>query len=191
MTTGTPVEPDQESPQDVPAAAPARRGPLQILIIALLILVPSGYGAIAAMQSRDSDGEKLIRAEIAGLVPGWPSRMQRSVYQVPIPYNATRVGYFEANSWQDSSLYAQFTTTGGGLDSFLAQLGTSRAALTEGRITVTPTESTRVDWDFSAGHHWAGLLLTKRGSTPDHRITVNLDNPDRPSVFVVSTTDFR
>jgi predicted RNA-binding protein with PIN domain len=180
---------DPQDPADRPPRRPARR-PLQVLVIALLILVPTGYGAVAAVQSRDSDGDKQLQAEKAGLIHQWPSRMQCSLYKVPVPYNATHVGYFESNAWSSSSLYVQFTTTGGGLDTFLAQLGTSRTELTSGRVTVTSAQSTRVGWHFGSGHHWSGTVLSKPGSAPDHRITVDLDNPDEPSVYVVSTTDF-
>lgn len=174
-----------------PEPAPRRRGPLQILVIVLLILIPTGYGAIAADQSYDNDGDKHARAKTSGIIHGLPTRLQRSVYQVPVPYNATGVGFLEANSWQVSSLYVQFTTTSGGLDTFLAQYGTSRAALRDGRITVTAAEAHRVGWDFAAGHHWAGTDIESRGAAPSHRITIDLDDPDHPSVYVVATADFR
>lgn len=171
--------------------APARRGPWQILIVALLILIPTCYGAIAAVQSYDSDGDKHAKAQTSGIIHGLPTHLQRAVYQVPVPYDATDAGFLEANSWQVSSLYVQFTTTSGGLDTFLAQYGSSRAALRDGRITVTAAEAHRVGWDFAAGHHWAGTDLGAKGTAPSHRITVDLDDPDRPSVYVVATTDFR
>jgi hypothetical protein len=162
-----------------------------MLVVALLILVPVGYGAVAAVQSRDTDGEKAIRAEKAGLQHGWPSRVVRSIYRVPIPYNATGVAYFEANSWRSSSLYAQFATTGGGLDTFLAQIGTHATALRTGGSAVTAAEAARVGWHFGAGHHWSSVTLAGRGTVPGHRVTVDLDDPDRPVVYVVATTDFR
>lgn len=186
----TAVSTDREG--DAPRGAPptARRTPLQLLVIALLILVPTGYGAIAAVQSRNNDGDKTTSTKITGLVWGWPSRMQRSVYRVPLPYNAVGVGYQETSAWRSSSLYVHFTTTGGGLDTFLAQLGTGREALRDGRVTVPGAASARVGWHFAPGHRWAGIALASPGSAPDHRITVNLDNPDLPSVFLLSTTDF-
>lgn len=184
-----PPEPDQPAGRPAPPGRPSR-SPLRVLVIALLILVPTGYGAVAAVQSREGDGEKQLKAEKAGLIHQWPSRMQRSLYRVPVPYNASHVGYFEANAWHSSSLYVQFTTTGGGLDTFLAQLGTSRTSLTSGAVTVTAAQSSRVGWHLGAGHHWSGTTLTKSGSAPSHRITVDLDNPDEPSVYVVSTTNF-
>ncbi len=167
-----------------------RRGWAQWIVIALLILIPSGYGAVAAVQSRDTDGAKSLKAEMAGLVDDWPARTQRSIYQVPIPYNATKVAYFESNSWQTSSLYVQFTTTAGGLDTFLAQLGTGREDFKDGAVTITADQSRRVGWKFSPGHAWAGATLPGQGEKPQHRITVNLDNPDKPSVYLVSTTTF-
>ena len=85
----------------------------------------------------------------------------------------------------------QFTTTGGGLDTFLAQLGTSRAALRDGRVTVPGAASARVGWHFAPGHRWAGIALAPPGDAPDHDITVDLDQP-RPADGLpwLSTTDF-
>jgi hypothetical protein len=169
---------------------PKRRRWVQWLVVAVLILVPSGYGAVAAVQSRDTDGAKSLKAEMAGLVDDWPARMQRSIYQVPIPYDATKVAYFESNSWQTSSLYVQFTTTAGGLDTFLAQLGAGREDFRNGAVTITADQAKRVGWKFSPGHDWAGAALPAHGDKPRHEITVNLDNPDKPSVYVVSTVNF-
>ncbi len=208
MSPGAPAEPDQHSPAEEPsAAAPdtqettpapetaqppvkARRSPLQILVIALLILVPTGYGAVAAVQSRNSDGDRHTRSQTTGLLHERPSQLQRRLYRVQLPYNATGVGYFESNAWQTSSLYVQFTTSDGGLDTFLAQLGTERSALRDGRVTVDAAQAARVGWTFGAGHHWAALTLTAKSPAPSHRITVDLDDPARPTVYVVSTTDF-
>lgn len=167
-----------------------RRHWVQVVVGALLIAIPAGYGVVAAQQSRAGDGEKELKAEMAGLVADWPARTQRSIYQVPIPYNATGVAYFESNTWRASSLYVQFTTTGGGLDTFLAQLGTSRAELKAGEAAITPEQAKRVGWVFGAGHAWAGITMAQAGHSPEHHITVDLDNPDRPAVFVVSTVAF-
>jgi hypothetical protein len=210
VSPGAPAEPDQHTPGELPHSgdpqAPPphepppneppvtkRRSPLKILVIALLILVPTGYGAVAAVQSRQSDGDKHTKAALSGLVHSRPSRLQRRIYKVPLPANATGVGYFESNSWQTSSLYVQFTTTGAGLDAFLRQLGTSRSALRDGNVPVSAAQAARVRWTFAPAHHWAGLTLTGTGTGTalTHRITVDLDHPDRPSVYVVSTTDFR
>ncbi|MDI5973948.1 hypothetical protein POF50_032175 [Streptomyces sp. SL13] len=192
MTPDTRTEP-QRSPAAPLGPAPERHrtGPIQIVIIVLLILIPVCYGAVAAVQSYDNDGDKHAKAQTSGIIHGLPSRMQRDLYKVPVPYNVSDAGFLEANSWQVSSLYVQFTTSGGGLDTFLAQYGTSRAALLDGRITVTAAEAHRVGWTFPAGHHWAGADLKAKGSTPSHRIVVDLDNPDRPSVYVVASTVFK
>jgi hypothetical protein len=178
------------STQEQTVTPKKRRRWIQVVVGALLIVISSGYGVVAAVQSRDSDGEASLKAQMAGLVHDWPSRVERSVYQVPVPYTATSVAYFEANSWQTSSLYVQFTTTGGGLDTFLAQLGTSRAGLRSGAVAITADEAKRVGWKFSPGHQWGGVTLTQPGKGPEHQITVNLDDPDKPSVYVVSTVTF-
>ena len=160
------------------------------IVVPLLVLVPAGYLGWAAVQSRDSGQDPQLRAELAGMVRDWPSGVQRRIYKVPIPTNAVRVGYFETNSWQTSSLYVQFTTSAGGLDGFLAGLGTSRAALHTGQVTATAAQAARVGWRFSPGHHWAGLVLPARDGFPAHQVTVNLDDPDVPAVYVVSTVTF-
>jgi hypothetical protein len=190
VSTDTRTEPDVSAPPGPPPRLPVRRSPWQMIVVTLLILVPVGYGAIAAMQSRATDGDRLTSVERAGLLPWWPSRAQRTIYHVPVPYNAANVAYFESNTWQHNSLFVQFTTTAGGLDSFLATLGTSRAALHDGQVTVTPAQAGLVGWSFTPGHHWAGLVMNASGVTPVHRVTVDLDNPDYPSVYVVSTTTF-
>ncbi len=187
----TPAVPAGEERPLTGGPAARRRGPLHLLITALLIAIPAGYGVVAAVQSYDSDGDKHAKAQTSGIIHGLPSRMQRGVYQVPVPYGATGTGYLEANSWQVSSLYVQFTTSAGGLDTFLAQYGTGRTVLRDGRVTVTNAEARRVGWDFTTGHHWSGADLTSHGTAPSHRITVNLDNPDRPRVYVVASADFR
>nr|WP_202447734.1 hypothetical protein [Streptomyces sp. SID5468] len=161
-----------------------------MVVGALLIAIPAGYGVVAGLQSRDTDGEKTLKAEMAGLVADWPARTQRSIYQVPIPYNATKVAYFESNAWRGSSLFVQFTTTGGGLDTFLAQLGTSRAGLTESGQAIPADQARRVGWTFSPGHHWAGATLPRSGQAPAHRVMVNLDDPDKPAVYVISSVAF-
>jgi hypothetical protein len=160
------------------------------LVIALLVVVPAGYVVIAAGQSHDPRAAEQLRAEMAGLVHDTPATVQRRVYKLPIPSGVTRPAYFESNSWQTSSLYVQFTTTAGGLDTFLAQLGTSRAGLEHGQLGITTDQANRVGWSFPAGHDWDGLSLPGGDGEPSHDITVNLDNPDAPVVYTVSTITF-
>jgi hypothetical protein len=129
---------------------------------------------------------------MAGLVEAEPTTVQRSVYHVPVPPGSSDVAFFEANSWQTSSLYVQFTTTDRRLSAFLAQLGTSSEQLKDGEtaISIPARLAKRVDWTFASGHRWAGLALAGPGQGPQHDITVNRDSPKRPTVYVVSTISF-
>ncbi|PWI41460.1 hypothetical protein [Streptomyces sp. ICBB 8177] len=189
MSTEARVDDAPTVPQASEPPRPRHRW-VKPVVVSLLIAIPAGYGAVAAVQSRDTDGDKQIKAEMAGLVDSWPSHLQRSIYQVPVPYSATHVAYYEWNSWKTSSLYVRFTTTGGGLDTFLAQLGTGRTDLRSGHVTIPADQAKRVGWTFPAGHAWSGVTLSQSGKAPTHEVTVDLDDPDAPVVYVVSTTTF-
>jgi hypothetical protein len=160
-------------------------------VLPLLILVPIGYLLISAAQSRDSGEDKQQEAAATVLTHhAWPTKVQRRIYQVPIPLGSTNVGFLETNSWKTSSLYVQFATTPGGLDSFLAQIHTSRAALRHGYIPIRAAQAKRAGWTWRSDRLWAGALLTQHGAKPDHSIVVNLGNPNRPYIYLVSTMDF-
>jgi membrane-associated protein len=158
----------------------------------LLMVIPAGYLVISALQSHSVAAARELRAEMAGLVHGAPSAVQRDVYRVPIPPGASDVGFFEANSWRTDSLYVQFTTTPAGLKQFLARLGTRPSHLRSGLITVAiPASQTgHVRWSFPHDHRWAGIALGRPGPHPAYAITANFDDPQRPAVFVVSTISF-
>ncbi|MFI6564502.1 hypothetical protein [Streptomyces sp. NPDC050534] len=158
----------------------------------LLTVIPAVYLAISADQSHNVTAARKLRAEQKGLVHETPSAVQRGVYQVPVPPGAGDVAFFEANTWEKDSLYVQFTTTRAGLTGFLARTGTSRAHLRHGRVTIAVPrgQSARVRWRFPAGRHWAGTTLPAPGLHPSREITVNLDDPGRPAVYVVSTIRF-
>jgi hypothetical protein len=161
------------------------------VVLPLLVLVPIGYLLISAEQSRDSGEDKQQEAAATVLTHhSWPTKVQRRIYQVPIPVGSTNVGYLETNSWKTSSLYVQFATSPGGLDSFLAQIHTSRAALRQGYFPVGAAQARRAGWAWRADRVWAGARLTQHGDRPDHSIVVNLNNPDRPYIYLVSTMDF-
>jgi hypothetical protein len=145
---------------------------------------------ISAAQSHDGGEVKRQQAAAHRVTPAWPTKVQRRIYEVPIPHGSTEIGYLETNSWAKSSFYAQFRTTAGGLDTFLAQVGTSRAALKDGQILITAKQSRTAHWDFVADHVWSGVSLKQHGDKPDHRITVDLSDPDLPKVYVVSTMNF-
>lgn len=163
---------------------------IQWTVMPLLILVPIGYVLISAAQSHDGGEVKRQQAAAHSVTPLWPTKVQRRIYEVPIPSGSTQLGYLETNSWAKSSFYVEFRTSAGGLDTFLAQIGTSRAALKDGSIPITAKQQRRMHWVFGPGHVWAGTTLTQHGDKPDHRIVVSLTNPDRPKVFVVSTMNF-
>jgi hypothetical protein len=88
-------------------------------------------------------------------------------------------------------LYAQFTTTAGGLDTFLAKTGTSRAALADGPAAISPAQAQQAGWNFAVHRSYAGITLHQAGDKPDHEITVDLTDPNGPTVYVVSTVNFQ
>ena len=56
---------------------------------------------------------------------------------------------------------------------------------------MTPAQVRAVGWNFGIPRVWAGLSMHQAGDKPDHNITVDLTNPDRPRVYVVSTVNFQ
>lgn len=121
----------------------------------------------------------------------YPTQLQQRIYQVTVPVGSRYVRNLETNSWDTSELYAEFVTTAGGLDTFLAQIGTSRAALRNGAVAMTAAQSKAAGWNFAIPRTWAGLSLHRPGDKPDHNITVDMTNPDHPRVYVVSTVNFQ
>ena len=127
-----------------------RRRALTLLIIVLLIGVPAGYLVISANQSRDSGKDKEAKYSATGLTEGWPSRVQRRLYQVPIPDPSSQVAYYETNNWKTSRLYVQFQTTNAGLEEFLAAVGADRADLTKDDITISARDRGVTGWTYIA-----------------------------------------
>jgi hypothetical protein len=160
-------------------------------VLPLLVLVPLGYVIISAEQSRDGGAVKEQEAAARHMTPELPSSLQQRVYQVPFPVGATAVGYLETNSWDTSVLYAQFTTTAGGLDTFLAKIGTSRDALRDGNPAVGAAQARAAGWSLADSGPWAGIALHQLGDKPDHDIAVDLTHADEPTVYVVSTVNFQ
>jgi hypothetical protein len=160
-------------------------------VVPLLVLVPMGYVGVSAAQSRGS-GED-ARQEAAGreLTQVYPTQLQQRIYQVTIPRGSRYVRYLETNSWDNSELYAEFVTTAGGLDTFLARIGTSRTALRTGTVAMSAAQCKAAGWNFAIPRTWAGESLHRPGDKPDHDITVDMTNPDRPRVYVVSTVNFQ
>ncbi|MCQ8192548.1 hypothetical protein [Streptomyces rugosispiralis] len=161
---------------------------LKIVVVFLLIAIPAGYLVISAIQSRNGGEDKAEAASAKGLSAGYPSRVQRRIYDVPVPPYSKKVAYYETNSWKVSSLYVQFVTDRDGLDSFLHKLGTGRSALAEDEVTITKEQAEKVGWQVGApGHDWAGMVIKQKDPQPKLRITVKFDNPTHPKVYVVST----
>ncbi|MGW7280046.1 sugar kinase [Streptomyces sp. NPDC054844] len=165
-----------------------RRRSLTLLIIVLLIGIPAGYLMISANQSRDSGREKEAKYAATGMTEGWPSKLQRRVYEVPVPVPSEEVAYYETNNWKTSRLYVQFETTNAGLDAFLAGLGVDRDALESGRIAISDRAQRVTGWEFGGPGSWYGLVNEQRNPAPTQDVVVNMDDPDYPMVYVVSRT---
>ncbi|MFF8092604.1 sugar kinase [Streptomyces sp. NPDC016675] len=165
-----------------------RRRSLTLLIIVLLIGVPAGYLVISANQSRDSGREKEAKYAATGMTEGWPSKLQRRVYEVPVPVPSEEVAYYETNNWKTSRLYVQFETTGAGLDAFLAGLGVDRDALKRDNIAISDRAQRVTGWEFGGSGSWWGLVNEQRDPAPTQDVVVNMENPDYPMVYVVSRT---
>ncbi|MER6953480.1 MULTISPECIES: sugar kinase [unclassified Streptomyces] len=167
-----------------------RRRALTLLIIVLLIGVPAGYLVISANQSRDSGRNKEAKYSATGLTEGWPSKVQRRLYQVPIPHPSNQVAYYETNNWKTSRLYVQFQTTHDGLDQFLADVGLSRADLKNGDITISARDQEITGWKFTGpgsrpGDDF-GIVHEQKDPQPTLDIVVNTGNAVYPFVYVVS-----
>ncbi|MBT2471412.1 hypothetical protein J7E97_27000 [Streptomyces sp. ISL-66] len=182
------------SPDEGPAApSPAearehvvRRRWITAIIILLLVGVPAGYLAVSAQQSRQSGRDKAAKVGAAKVRTAWPSKVQRSIYELPVPLMASRVGYLETNNWHTSRLYMQFGLSAKELDEFLAGVGTDRQALTPG-VSVSPEDAHVAGWSWNPKHDWYGITLDAPDPRPTRDITVDLTKPTNPKVYVVST----
>ncbi|MFF9648987.1 hypothetical protein [Streptomyces sp. NPDC014622] len=176
--------PDDKPPQD--RRRTIRRRLITATIIVLLIGIPAGYLLISAGQSRRAGQNKEVEAAAQGLQEGWPSRLQRRIYELPMPGNSLDVQYYETNNWKVSRLYVEFRTTSAGLDRFLSRLGSGRAALEPGKVTIGARDQQISGWSFGPGIQWAGTTHTNKGPRPTQDITVNMADPMNPVVYVVS-----
>ncbi|WP_030832745.1 hypothetical protein [Streptomyces hygroscopicus] len=165
---------------------PPRRW-LKALAIFLLITIPAGYLVISAIQSRNGGEDKAEAASAKGLTEGWPTRVQRRIYDVPIPAYSADVAFYETNSWDTSRLYVQFITSRDGLGRFLDQIGTEPSALRDGEVTIGVKQAEKVGWRLGSGQDWSGMVFKQKEPQPELAITVNRDNPAHPKVYVVST----
>ncbi|MFG2988698.1 hypothetical protein ACGFZK_05230 [Streptomyces sp. NPDC048257] len=157
------------------------------IIILLLVGVPAGYLAISTQQSRESGRDKAARVGASEVRPGWPSKVQRSIYEVPVPETAWRVGFLETNNWRASRLYVQFAVTPPDLDTFLASLGIRRDDLTPG-VSISPHDTSVAGWDWKRRSGWLGTTLEQDDPRPTRDITVDLSDPKVSKVYVVSST---
>lgn len=186
--------PRQAAPPDEPHRPPedprhrVRRRALTLLIIVLLIGVPAGYLVISANQSRDSGKDKEKKYSATGLTAGWPSKVQRRLYRVPVPHPADRIAYYETNNWKTSRLYVQFRTNSAGLDSFLEGIQLSRDDLKKGDISIGARDRKITGWTFTGPGPWWGLTHKQKNPAPTQDVIVNLSDPNLPMVYVVSRT---
>ncbi|MFH8559965.1 sugar kinase [Streptomyces sp. NPDC017988] len=194
--------PRQPTPPDLPGAPEPGRGGgrtedrrhmirrrwLTATIIVLLIGIPAGYLVISANQSRNSGRDKEDKYSATGLTEGWPSRVQRRLYDVPIPPYSAEVAYYETNNWRTSRLYVQFLTSNKGLDKFLKQIGTSSDKLEPKNITISKRDQKVVGWEFTGPGPWSGLTHEQKDPVPTLDVVVDRANARHPMVYVVSTT---
>lgn len=165
-----------------------RRRALTLLIIVLLIGIPAGYLVISANQSRASGKDKEAKYSATGLTEGWPSKLQRRIYQVPIPHPAWWVASYETNNWKTSRLYVEFETSDAGLSAFFSGLGVRESELERGELTIGERDREVTGWTFDGPGTWSGLTHEQTDPAPTHDIVVNHDKPGYPRVYVVSRT---
>ncbi|MCX5104864.1 hypothetical protein [Streptomyces sp. NBC_00439] len=186
-----PVLPRQSTPSDDGRPPQDRRRMIRrrlitATIIVLLIGIPAGYLLISAGQSRRAGQNKEAEASAQGLREGWPSRMQRRIFELPMPGNSLDVQYYETNNWKASRLYVEFRTTSAGLDRFLGRMGSGRSDLEPGKVTIGERDRKVSGWEFGPGAEWAGTRHTNKDPRPTQDIMVNMTDPMNPVVYVVS-----
>ncbi|GAA2418362.1 hypothetical protein GCM10010420_56040 [Streptomyces glaucosporus] len=160
-------------------------------MVVLLIAVPAGYLVLSAHQSRESGKDKQRDAAATGLVWQWPSKVERRIYEVPIPQGASYVAHYERNAWERSSFYVQFRTSRERLKTFLEEAGGDPAELRAGREGVGDRQADVVGWDLGLpGHRYEGARIERPGERPDLEITVDVTEEERLRVYVVSTVEF-
>ncbi|MEV7684656.1 sugar kinase [Streptomyces bungoensis] len=190
MTASLPHQAAPPSEPHRPAEDPrhrVKRRAITLLIIGLLIGVPAGYLVISANQSRSSGKDKEAKYSATGLTPGWPSKVQRRLYQVPVPHPADYIAYYETNNWKTSRLYLQFRTTDAGLDTFLGTMGVRREQLRKDDVTIGARDRKVSGWTFT-GPGWSGLTHQQKNPAPTQDVVVNTSDPNYPMVYVVSRT---
>ncbi|MEV7124660.1 sugar kinase [Streptomyces sp. NPDC093260] len=165
-----------------------RRRAITLITIVLLIGVPAGYLLWCAHQSRSSGRDKAAKYAATGLTPTYPAKVQRRLYQVPVPHPADRLASYETNNWRTSRLYVQFRTTQAGLDTFLDAMGVERSDLNKGVVTFSARDRQVTGWNFQGPGSWWGLSHSQKNPAPSQDVMVNFANPVLPMVYVVSRT---
>ncbi|NEB80977.1 sugar kinase [Streptomyces sp. SID14478] len=183
-----PSSPDEEPPQAPDRRRVIRRRALTLLTIVLLIGVPAGYLVISANQSRNSGKDKEDKYSATGLTIGWPSKVQRRLYEIPIPSHSRSVAYYETNNYKVSRLYVQFLTSNKGLATFLKDIDSGASDLKKGDLPISDRDRNVAGWEFTGPGPWYGLTHQQKDPSPTQSIVVNRSNPDHPMVFIVSTT---
>lgn len=182
-----------QNPASPAAPRPPRRPRhrwLAAVAVVLLIAVPAGYLVLSAYQSRASGEGKARDAARRTMVYDWPSKVQRRIYDVPIPDGVSFVGHYETNSWERSTLYAQFRAEPEQLSFFLEELGTTRAELHDGTVTIPRSHADVVGWTFDdPARTYAGTIVQQDPAEPEVSVTVDLTHEERPRVYVASTSE--
>ncbi len=182
-----------ETPSGTGSTRPPRRPRhrwLAAIVVVLLIAIPAGYLVLSAYQSRDSGEEKERAASARTMTYGWPSKVLRRIYDVPLPDGVTYVGYYETNTWDRSTLYVQFRSSPEQLSFFLEELGTTRDALNEGTVTISGDQADLVGWVLDdPARSYAGTIVQQSSDEPEVAVTVDLSSEERPRIYVASTSD--
>ncbi|NBE51790.1 sugar kinase [Streptomyces boluensis] len=188
MTTSVPRQspsPEEPRPPEDRKHMLRRRWFTAIMIV-LLIGVPAGYLAISAGQSRDSGRDKEAKYSATGLTAHWPARLQRRIYEVPIPHNSRRVAYYETNNWRTSRLYLQFRTSNEGLDKVLAKMGKDVGDLKKGFNPISQRDRDVVGWVHKNPGPYYGLTHEQAEPRPSHDVYVDRTDPKHPMIYIVS-----
>lgn len=185
MTTDTVAESTVEPP---PPRHP-RRWPVAVVVV-LLGVIAVGYMALSAYQSRDSGQDKQRAASARNLVYEWPSKVQRRIYDIPIPDGSTYVGHYEINTWDRSTMYVQFRTSPDQLGVFMESIGSEQAALAEDAGAIAPDVADVVGWRLDEpDRQYAGAAVRQSDERPKVSVTVDVTSPERPRVYVVSVSE--
>ncbi|WP_326807254.1 hypothetical protein OG533_30815 [Streptomyces sp. NBC_01186] len=177
-------------PHERPPHRPRHRGTV-LLIVVLLIALPGGYLVQSAFQSRDSGKDKERAAAASSLTYARPPKASQRIYNLQVPLAATRVAFYEENSWSKSTMWLEFRTTKKRLAEFMKDLGSSGKSLHKGKIAISGKQAREVGWRFEEpGHRYWGLIHHESGNKPDTAIVVDKTYKKRPHVYAVSTAKF-